>query len=1844
MPYGVSPGSEGNVVPLRTTVYPLPPQPDPVEQQYYNFSTLKQIQRQFTRGGLQSQAGQLKDEIRDYGSSEERRERLDAFDKRLEALGESGPGFTGLMAASSELIGQMTFDMLTPEGAARTAFGAGIGSIVPVVGTLAGAGIGAAAHLIMSSYEQSSGENYVALRELGVDRDEAYWVSGGVGAINAGFDAAGMALVAAPFKRLFKSQIARATQDPRFIAALGRGASAYGLAVGGESLTEGFQEMTFIAGEEFGKLLSEADVASITPEELYERVTGSMVKAAKGMVLLGLPGAAVTVADRRAARAANANRAKLEEAGELIDSLPPETKDQMVRDAVAESDFKEAWISAETLIELAQKDPTIYQKLGLAGAKVTQVEDSALFGGDIRFDAQVYGTLLQDPDLRGALADHIRHDPDLPSAAETKDNKTLELPEEDIDIDDPLTVFHGTTEAIDQPFLDFAGEGDLSAHSIDPTKLESTMRQVPTEAEVQLGLQALFQTAKDAGMTNLQYERYLVFTQRAADSRDAAKGKRRIREELAKNSGEQKAAREALRETATQSVSSQPLYQATLAIGRDRLDRDAVIRLVGEAGLKRLPKVNGRQVYRKNGVDPEVHADIYGLDGADVMLFSMMDNPTFEAAVESEVDRLYNEQHSGLDAKQRDLEAEFEALHNDSQAAVLNAELAALRAANKEKKISPRMVKLSAQRKLREFKLGDIKPKTFLIAERRAAKKAAQLLRKGDRAGASKAKFQQLVNFHMVMEAYRVTDKTKRQHKYFKKFLKRPKPNSALPSSFRDMILQLLGDAGEAPRVRQSVAAPSIESALLAEAESGPVSMPKPKALAPFLAGTPNHWPVAGESGLINLRRAEGVLQGGTPAALPRWFGRADKLVKQLATQFNVSPPVLWVATKDGTQFANAYQQSGGKQGVIVVADDLPVDIALASIIHEFGHHLDDFALATASQEVQAAIFEDWHAFYGKGFPDGMTLEDLRPLTARGVKTEVNAEWLDYATQFDEWFAEQVVTWISTNRKPTNLVESFFQGIADVWKKLYAAMTGNLAPQGQAVADFLEGAWRGDGARATEGSGEIRAVRFTGKRKEFIKVTRELEINDGIVIQIPLEVQSTLGKKHYLDLTLGEWETLYDHVRTVEKQGLDANRLSRAEAKETRDEIAAEVAAEIRTNLKSRAGEEVETTWETLKDAGREYRQLLFSADTILRAIDGLKSLGPAYRAIKQPYDRAMNGGYLSGSVGFLQRQQKAIKDIGELMNVFTKAEQVNRKKKVFIVPGLKKKVSREHVLSVMLNLGNPEGRQALLDSRIYTEAQLEAIVGFATEKDVKFVQSVWDFFETFWPEVRDSSIRRRNLDPEKVQHIPLETKFGTLKGGYYPLSYDEKQSIIQTSVIAADPAAMLDMIRGGVHTTMMTRHGHTKAREGPADRKVKLNLHVINNHVDQVVYDLEVGDALIDVYKILNHKEVRNAFTDQGRKQTWEQLEVWFSNVVVGEMTGGGYVEKGFKYFRTGATVSKLGFSATTAALQLTGLAQSAVAVGKWNMFNGMRLAVNYPAAANFARTQSPFMASRAESFSKDINEAQNMMRDSWLRKWTPGESANRVLSLGFWGVVKLQGIVDVATWMAGQRDGMKLFGDAVKAAEHADGIVRRAQGSGVFGDRTAVDRGSFKKGQQTELARTFVPFISYFLAKTNVAVERVRRTDIQKGRPIHNAIAVADLAFDMMLLYMFDAVIAAWIYGEFPEDEEDLPKFLAIESALSVLGGIPILRGIASEMQGFEGGGTVASMMSEGGRFGVQIQQLEMDEALARSAARFLGTAARVPGTSQMIRTGGAAMRQMNREDVQIMEYVAGPGWRED
>ena len=337
------------------------------------------------------------------------------------------------------------------------------------------------------------------------------------------------------------------------------------------------------------------------------------------------------------------------------------------------------------------------------------------------------------------------------------------------------------------------------------------------QAEQARGMFALFKD-KPPEMTEEQWYAYVKGNQEATDEAVSEVQRKSLRDmqwlsnamskklrALQKQADEQ---RKVIRDEVTKEVDQQDVYRAELWLRKGetidpetgdtikatkgfKLDTEKVKELYPETALARpdLEKLHG--MTGKDGLDPQVVAEMYGFPNGDALIRSLIDMQPKEEVIQGMTDQRMLQEHGEMSdpvSIQRGAEA---AIHNSVRARMIATELKGVSKALLPAKGLVRGATEAAEAAIAQRKISDLDPKSHEAAEARSAKAAEAALKKADTAAVVAAKRAQLLNNRLAKAAMTAQDNVKAGIDYLKKFSK-PTVRQNIAVDFRDQIDALL--------------------------------------------------------------------------------------------------------------------------------------------------------------------------------------------------------------------------------------------------------------------------------------------------------------------------------------------------------------------------------------------------------------------------------------------------------------------------------------------------------------------------------------------------------------------------------------------------------------------------------------------------------------------------------------------------------------------------------------------------------------------------------------------------------------------------------------------------------------------------------------------------------------------------------------------------------------------------------------------------------------------------------------------------------------------------------------------
>lgn len=697
----------------------------------------------------------------------------------------------------------------------------------------------------------------------------------------------------------------------------------------------------------------------------------------------------------------------------------------------------------------------------------------------------------------------------------------------------------------------------------------------------------------------------------------------------------------------------------------------------------------------------------------------------------------------------------------------------------------------------------------------------------------------------------------------------------------------------------------------------------------------------------------------------------------------------------------------------------------------------------------------------------------------------------------------------------------------------------------------------------------------------------------GIEPSLPDHILAEANRTHFKNLTVEEFRGLVDSIRQIEHLGRLKKKLLTAKDQRELDAIVDEIRQRIEQSSGGRIvdNEKRNTVQSQLSHFGRWVSSAHRKAASVTRELDGLTDGGPMW----EYFTRSMNE---AGDKEATMRAEAATR-LHELAKSVLTGEKMGGKGRFF--PSLNRSLNRGERIAMALNWGNESNRQRLLGGKGWTVGQVQPVLDSLTSEEWTFVQGVWDFFESYRPDIAAKERRVYGKEPDWIEPSAFEIttadgKQLQIRGGYYPVKYDPNQSGKAGEFAEAEEAKA--MMRAA-YTAATTRRSFTKSRaEEVQGRPLLLTFDGIWQGANEVIHDLSWHEWLIDANRLLKRLDssIRNGF---GAEYV-DTLRKTVKDVARGDTPASNMVEKSLTHIRNGSSIVGMGWNITTALMQPLGLSNTAVRIGgKW-LARGLSEFYGSPAkmvaVAEEVQSKSKFMANRALTLNREIADVRNKLESD------KSEIRQRIEGSFFIMIQKMQAGVDYPTWLGAYAkaisDPANINQDGTineeRAVSLADQAVIDAQGSGQMKDLAEVQRGH-------PLMKLFTNFYSYFNVLMNLTTEQTKK----RVRDKEYLGLVGDYTLLMILPAVMSAVIRNAVKGE--DDEDEYAKAIASELVGYPFGmfvGLRELAGFAQLAAGVGNPGLGYSgpaglrFFSEMNKLGQQVGQGELDWALFKAA----------------------------------------------
>lgn len=493
-------------------------------------------------------------------------------------------------------------------------------------------------------------------------------------------------------------------------------------------------------------------------------------------------------------------------------------------------------------------------------------------------------------------------------------------------------------------------------------------------------------------------------------------------------------------------------------------------------------------------------------------------------------------------------------------------------------------------------------------------------------------------------------------------------------------------------------------------------------------------------------------------------------------------------------------------------------------------------------------------------------------------------------------------------------------------------------------------------------------------------------------------------------------------------------------------------------------------------------------------------------------------------------------------------------------IPAIQASLSKEARLAVAMNWGNATSRARVQadPSLHWTPLQIAAVLDTLEKRDWDFVQAHWDYLNTFWPEIAAKSQRLTGLPPEKVEAMPVDTKFGTYPGGYHPLVYDARKSSA-VGQQAAVSEAKLAVAGAALHAT--TRRGHEETRLEDVRLPLRLDMAATTMHLSTVIHDLTHHEFLIDATRLLRDKKVAAAIHATRGAGVQQKLSGLMLDIASGDRAGGRptLIENGAAWLRTRTQVAGLAWNLWTMLQQPLGIFNGMERVGIGWVAKGAgmwaRDAVSMERTVSMILDKSDLMRARYGTATQDLHDLRQTLSveggwfDRLVRTVSADHATQQTILDSYMALLHVgQMFADKPTWLGEylkQMDGDPL--DEARAIAAADQAVLDSQGGGQIKDLAEVQRGG-------QVGKLFMTFASYSTMILNSTARAAGQTNFRSPA------STLTFAGHLALLYVIPAFFTEMLRcGVGRARCNEVPQFLSRvggQSLTTALNGILYLR----------------------------------------------------------------------------------------
>lgn len=491
---------------------------------------------------------------------------------------------------------------------------------------------------------------------------------------------------------------------------------------------------------------------------------------------------------------------------------------------------------------------------------------------------------------------------------------------------------------------------------------------------------------------------------------------------------------------------------------------------------------------------------------------------------------------------------------------------------------------------------------------------------------------------------------------------------------------------------------------------------------------------------------------------------------------------------------------------------------------------------------------------------------------------------------------------------------------------------------------------------------------------------------------------------------------------------------------------------------------------------------------------------------------------------------------------------------------------TKEQLLAMALNFGTKSNRERLIETLWLSDTSttdeksiLDMLDKNLTDKDWDFVEKVWDHLNSYWGERNKVQNDLYGTPLGKVKGEDFTLKSGrVIHGQYYRIKYDPLSST-KTSNFSTTDIAKMDMQNISSFSLGM---GSTKQRAGASGgQKLRLDLDVYVEAVNEAMQHIAMREATVDVYKLLNRKEVVSAIENTAGPETLSLLQGWAKDCWHSSIKDMSEWDSTLGRARRRFNFTTMGFRFSTALLNIgniTGMMERMGAANALKAVGDFYFHGNIKEQRVFIQSKSTMMRDRGATIDRDMYMQDRLpvgKNESELRsKIEHGKyGVDTLNSKAYWLIQATDEMFSLPEWLYTYKNAMAVMEvDGKLTREEMDAEAVRLADKAVqetFGSNETKDQTSFTR--KNGLIAQMTTFFSY----TNLVTNQFIRT----GYTLYDKGDVKPLLAATWYWWILGALVETTLreIGDDSDDEDKWKKkFLHVIASGGPIGGVPLVR----------------------------------------------------------------------------------------